>query len=316
MAVTESDLPALFWAWTDPLTAPPDRLAAVHGRIRRHRNRVWSVGAAALCLLVVAGALVAGWPVGTSAQRPAQRRGPSHPALVFPQAFAGSVVLGQVSGTGAQTRSLSVRWPPAQRLGLALRCSAQRNATGVPAAAGGEVQLTVGSRPGQSLSTFCAGTGGALVPDAAAFFPGVAVGSTVTLAVTTGRSVSGPWSVAVLDLDPHWLPAYQAPASYHGRPLRHWFRIGTTDSVSVRLTGADANPVFVLSCGQPGRLSLIVNGTEVGAEQCPDQPWSEQVLAVSQRTLDAVGYAPGRVVSLSFGWDGSASEAGLTVYGG
>ncbi len=307
MAVTESQLVELLQAWSDPLPVAPDRLAAVERRIRRHRSRVRLGSAAAVCALVAVGALVAGYSGATRDHSPAVRRGPSHPALLLTSHYAGSNVSGQVSGVGAQTRSTTLVWPQSARLGLVVQCSAGE----------GFAKISVVGEA-DPLRTSCAAPGASLLVDAGSYFPHVPAGSLVTFTVSTDAGVEGPWVVGVLDRDPRWLGGGTAAPTFHGQALQHWVSGGISSSTTVKLTAADARPVFVLTCGQPGRLSLLLDGHDVGTVECADAAWSQQVLQVSQRSLATAGYLPGRTVSVAFGWEGTASWAyvGFAQYTG
>ena len=259
-----------------------------------------------MCAVVAVGALVAGHNTTARDQGPAVRRGPSHPALVFPDVYAGSVVSGQVAGFGRQTRSTTLQWPAGERLALVLQCSA----------AGGYVDISTGAGSG-NLDTACAGPGPNMIDDAATYFPDVEPGSQVTLTVTVTGPVTGPWAVAVLNRDPRWLHGGTPAQMFQGRHLQHWVSGGISGSMSTRLTAADARPAFVLTCGQPGRLTLLLNGQDVGAIRCADATWSQQVLPVSTQSLAAAGYLPGRTSTIGFGWEGSTwAYVGAAQYGG
>ncbi len=301
MAVTESGLAVVFDEWTDQLPAAPDRLGAVERRVRRHRTRVRVAGATAVCAVLVAGLLVAGHGSTAGDQRPGVRRGPSHPALTFPTHFAGSVVSGQVSGFGQQTRTTTLTWPASKQLAVVLQCSA----------AGGLVEIVV---TGQSepLYQSCAGLGPAFVGDE--FFPHVTAGSTVTLEVSTDAGTIGPWVVGVLARDPHWLPGGSPAATLQGKKLQLWLNGGTGGTVDFSATG-DTHPLFLLTCGQPGRLSLLINGHHVGTVNCADAAWSMQVLPVSAQSLASAGWVPGHKALLALGWEGASwAYVGVAVY--
>ncbi|MFI5101386.1 MAG: hypothetical protein ACHQE5_12880 [Actinomycetes bacterium] len=303
MAVTESGLAVVFDEWTDQLPAAPDRLGEVERRVRRHRTRVRLAGAAAVCAVLVAGVLVAGHRSTAGDQHPAVRRGPSHPALTFPGHFAGSVVSGQVSGFGQQTRTTTLTWPASKQLALVMQCSA----------AGGMVQIVVTGQS-QPLYQPCAGLDTAFVGDGSEFFPQVRAGSVVTLEVSADAGVVGPWAVGVLARDPHWLTGGSPAATLQGKKLQMWLGGGTSGTVDFSATG-DTRPVFVLTCGQPGRLSLLINGHDVGTVNCADAAWSAQVLPVSAESLASAGWVPGRKELLALGWEGmSWAYVGVAVY--
>jgi RNA polymerase sigma-70 factor (sigma-E family) len=306
LAVTESDIAEAFREWTDQLPPAADRLGAVEQRIRRHRNRVRAAGAAAVCAVIVGAAFVSGHTSTARDQGPAVRRGPSHPAMVLPAVFAGSVVSGQVSGSGTQTRSTTLVWPESSRLALAAQCSAD----------GGMLKISVSGEP-DPLSTACGGIGAILTVDAAPYFPHVPANAVVTVTVGSDSGVTGPWVVGVLDRDPRWLDGSTPPQAYQGARLRHWVSGGISASASVQLTAADTHPVFQMICGQAGRLSLLLNGQDVGTVNCADAPWSEQVLPVSEQTLTTAGFVPGRRASMAFGWEGQTwAYVGVAEYAG
>ncbi len=305
MAVTESGLAVVFDEWTDQLPAATDRLGAVERRVRRRRTRVRVAGAAAVCAVLVAGVLAAGHGSTAGDQRPAVRRGPSHPALTFPTHFAGSTLSGQVSGFGRQTRSTTLTWPASKQVAVVLQCSA----------AGGLVQIVVTGQS-QPLYQACSGLDTAFVGDGSQYFPHVPAGSVVRLEVSADAGVAGPWAVGVLARDPHWLPGGSPAATRQGKKLQIWLSGGTGGTADISATG-DTHPVFVLTCGQPGRMSLLINGHDVGTVNCADATWSTQVLPVSVQSLASAGWVPGRKALLSFGWEGTSwAFVGVAVYGG
>jgi hypothetical protein len=305
MVVRESDLAGVLRSWTDQLAGPPDRLGAVDRRIRRHRNRVRTAGAAAVCAVIAVGALVAGHTTTAHDQGPAVRRGPSHPAIVFPDVYSGATVSGQVSGVGVQSRSTLVTWPEAARMWLALQCAADV----------GTMRISAGSAT--LLTTSCVGPGVELFDESASGFD-IPAGSLVTLTVATDAQVTGPWAVAVLNRDPRWAARRLLEPTFQGRTLQHWVSADSSATVSVRLTAADADPVFVLTCGQPGRLSLVLNNRDVGTVSCADATWSQQVLPVSRQSLVAAGYLPGRTATIAVAWEGQPwwPRVAVAQYGG
>jgi hypothetical protein len=313
--LTETELRVAFREWTSGLPGTEGRSTAVRRRVRRRRQLVATGSAVAAAAAVVL--VVALGPWGAHATKldvpPIKKPAPVVSLPSFARAVQGGVVVGQVAGAAGESRTLSVRWPAKGRAQVLYRCG--RPDVG-PVRDDAWIRMEVAGSDG--VETLC--VPGQVTPfDLTLSKLGtIPAGQDVDLVVTTSES-DGPWAVAVLDTDPHWVDGYVAgPRTLGPRRLVSSFRGGSagTSSESFRIDKTDDDAVLVLECSEAGRLAVLLGGNEVGAVTCPDSAYSAQVVQIPLAELASDGWVVGHDVKLALkGSGGAQSFAGLLVYG-
>jgi hypothetical protein len=309
--LSEDDLRAAMRDWTTELPHAPGRAVAVHQRVRRHRARV-AAGSAIAAVTAVALVVVGVGALG-SAHRTTVVPPVKNPttAAQFPVVYQGGTVRGQVAGTGAAERSTTLVWPAHDTVRVVYRCTGRPGSADTASIA---VQV-----PGyDSLTTFCVGTQVQTLDLAGSMLANIPAGATVTMTVTTSGSVVGPWSLAVIDLDPHWLDTASPAKTFDGRKLLTFLRGGAIggSSGSFVVTTSEVDADIVLECSESGTLGLLINGNFVASTQCPSQTWSRSLVYMPPGSLATYGWVPGARVTLSMNWSGTDDPyAGILVYG-